>query len=387
MMKFMEKRTLINNSLNQLFKNSQTLEMGLKIALGFLLLLHTMSCLWYLVAKLDDFPEECWVFRYGLEGSAPFFLYVNSLYFIVTTITTVGYGDRTAQTTVELIFCCVLMIIGVVAYTMLISQLTSIISANNKKQARLKDKLDILFRIRKEYGMNFELYLRLRQSIHHHVLKDQRDNQELIEDLPNKLRVELSNLLYRHEVKGVHFFNSMSNHFVASVAPMLRSVKIPAGEYLYLKNDPLDGSESVVELVYFLKRGTCAYVVQQGEADVVFAINKEGTFFGELEFSISSDQTEVPRKFPVKALTDVEVMVLEKNDLYKIDLQFKSEIFSLFSRGKDKLNKLKSYAQKAQQWRKGGIANDISVSEPLSSFESRDSDYFDDRANQDKSED
>ncbi len=88
--------------------------------------------------------------------------YVNSLYFIVTTITTVGYGDRTAQTNVEMVFCCVLMIIGVIAYTMLISQLTSIISANDKKQARLKEKLDTLAKIRKEYGMDFEMYVRLR---------------------------------------------------------------------------------------------------------------------------------------------------------------------------------------------------------------------------------
>ena len=68
------------------------------------------------------------------------------------------------------------------------------------------------------------------------------------------------------------------------------------------------------------------------------------------------------RHFPVKALTDVEVMVLEKSDLYKIDLEFKNEIFTLFQSCKEKLNKLRSYAFKAKQWRKGGIANDLSVS-------------------------
>lgn len=57
---------------------------------------------------------------------------------------------------------------------------------------------------------------------------------------------------------------------------------------------------------------------------MVFAINKEGSYFGELEFAISTEQQEVYRHFPVKALTDVEVMVLEKNDLYKIDLEFKN---------------------------------------------------------------
>lgn len=36
------------------------------------------------------------------------------------------------------------MVIGVIAYTMLISSLTSIISANDKKEARLKEKLDRL---------------------------------------------------------------------------------------------------------------------------------------------------------------------------------------------------------------------------------------------------
>lgn len=55
------------------------------------------------------------------------------MYFILTTITTVGYGDRTAKTNVEIIFCCILMIIGVIAYTMVISQLTIIISANDRK--------------------------------------------------------------------------------------------------------------------------------------------------------------------------------------------------------------------------------------------------------------
>lgn len=49
--------------------------------------------------------------------------------------------------------------------------------------------------------MNFDLYLRLRQSIHHHHLKDKKDNQELLEDLPNKLGIELSNLLYKRELK------------------------------------------------------------------------------------------------------------------------------------------------------------------------------------------
>ena len=187
-----------------------------------MLLLHTMSCFWFLVAKLDDFPPDCWIFRYNFEGASADDLYIDSLYFTITTITTVGYGDRSPETKTEKIFGCILMIIGVIAYTMLISQLTSIISANDRKHAALKEKLDILSNIRKDYGMNFDLYLRLRQSIHQHHLKDEKDKQELLEELPNKLGIELGNLLYRRELKEIKIFQDMPPHFVAQVAPLLK---------------------------------------------------------------------------------------------------------------------------------------------------------------------
>lgn len=91
--------------------------------------------------------------------------------------------------------------------------------------------------------MSFELYLRLRQCIHHLHLNDNKDNQFLLNELPNKLRLELSNVLYQQEVKNIEFFWNKSPHFIASVAPLLKSIKIQKGEYIYLKGDRLDGSK------------------------------------------------------------------------------------------------------------------------------------------------
>lgn len=69
-------------------------------------------------------------------------------------------------------------------------------TANDQRQTLLKQKLNILQHIRKDYEMSFELYLRLRQTIHHLHLNDNKDNQYLLNELPNKLRLELSNVLY-----------------------------------------------------------------------------------------------------------------------------------------------------------------------------------------------
>ncbi len=63
----------------------------------FFVLCHNLACLWFLLAKLNDFHERTWVARYDYMEESVGTQYMAALYFIVTTITTVGYGDLTAH--------------------------------------------------------------------------------------------------------------------------------------------------------------------------------------------------------------------------------------------------------------------------------------------------
>lgn len=54
--------------------------------------------------------------------------YVISLYWAVQTATTVGYGDVNSINSAERLFCAVMMIIGVIAFSFANGALTSIIS-------------------------------------------------------------------------------------------------------------------------------------------------------------------------------------------------------------------------------------------------------------------
>jgi uncharacterized membrane protein (UPF0182 family) len=53
--------------------------------------------------------------------------YLTSFYFTITTITTVGYGDISINTPLEKIFCIIIMIIGVLAFTFASGSLASIL--------------------------------------------------------------------------------------------------------------------------------------------------------------------------------------------------------------------------------------------------------------------
>lgn len=65
----------------------------------FLITSHVVACIWIIAAKIDSAVEDTWLSGYDLEQTGQ--LYLTSLYFTVTTITTVGYGDMSATTHLE----------------------------------------------------------------------------------------------------------------------------------------------------------------------------------------------------------------------------------------------------------------------------------------------
>ena len=96
----------------------------------FAMTTHVLACLWIIIAKIDPNSEMSWINDYADEKLNR--IYMKSFYFIVTTITTVGYGDTSATTFFEQIVCSIIMFIGVIAFAMASGTLTNYISNIDK---------------------------------------------------------------------------------------------------------------------------------------------------------------------------------------------------------------------------------------------------------------
>ena len=118
-----------NNVMAQ-FTNKMKMNAGMERLMFFtgffIFFFHISSCMFIFIAKIDgDTSSWMWDPTYAYMTNMD--MYVMSLYFIVTTTSTVGYGDLSASTTVERIYCIVIMLAGVTAFTFISGALSSIL--------------------------------------------------------------------------------------------------------------------------------------------------------------------------------------------------------------------------------------------------------------------
>ena len=107
-------------------------------------LVHVVSCLWFLSARMLDFGPQTWVLRMEMVDSSTRWQYCSAVYWAVQTLSTVGYGDYPARTIPELLLCVVWMFAGVTFYSFLVGSINSHIASATKNTESLSFKLQQL---------------------------------------------------------------------------------------------------------------------------------------------------------------------------------------------------------------------------------------------------
>lgn len=144
----------------------------IKFILAVLLLVHVVGCLWYYIARLDNFSHNSWVMRYGLINKTKSELYLTSIYYVVQTVATVGFGDIVPFTAEERIFALMLMGIGVGFYSYTISNLSTIMATLDIRSSNLKTRLSALT----EFANATKLPEDIRSKIKKHIIHNHQEN-------------------------------------------------------------------------------------------------------------------------------------------------------------------------------------------------------------------
>ena len=170
-----------------------------------LLFIHTISCLWiYLAVENMDIDNWIDTFEFNHNDIGP--MYTIGMYWTVTTITTVGYGDISATNTAERISASIIMIIGVIAFSFSTGSLSSIIQTSDERQGDYRKRLEIVKDLKAKHKFGDHLYMELTSFINYQTYERDPDQENFLLELPAHLQRKLYPFYFEKYQQKIIFF-------------------------------------------------------------------------------------------------------------------------------------------------------------------------------------
>lgn len=168
------------------------------------------------------------------------------------------------------------MLIGVIAFSFATGALASIIASIDASEATLKEKMATLNELQVEYKLKTDLYNKLVKSLRYDHSKRSKDNQQFMNELPHKLKLELAVVIHKKMYENVKFFKELNDEsFIAWIGSVIRPVNMQEEEYIFKEG------EQIIEM-FFLVKGAASYVLPRYKNKAYFTINP-GDQFGHVD--------------------------------------------------------------------------------------------------------
>ena len=209
--------------------------------------LNYTACLYIFIAR-NTYPN--WILQTKLETRPFIDIYICAIYILIMALTTVGYGDITCYSFAERIFQLLLLIIGIMAYSWLISSFSNYIKKINEMSADFETKKSILDEIKvNNPNLPDELYDRILRYLKFKNFQEKKLKDIIFDCLPVGLKNNLISEMYKPIIQNFIFFKNFQNtDFIVRVILSFKSI-------LAYKNDILVNEGDMVEDIMFVKRG------------------------------------------------------------------------------------------------------------------------------------
>ncbi|XP_036312215.1 potassium voltage-gated channel subfamily H member 3 isoform X4 [Pipistrellus kuhlii] len=295
----------------------------------FALLAHWVACVWFYIGQQEiessasELPEIGWLQELARRLETPYYLvgrspgganssgqsdncsseanstglellggpslrsaYITSLYFALSSLTSVGFGNVSANTDTEKIFSICTMLIGALMHAVVFGNVTAIIQRMYARRflyhSRTRDLRDYIriHRIPKPLKQRMLEYFQATWAVNNGI-----DTTELLQSLPDELRADIAMHLHK-EVLQLPLFEAASRGCLRALSLALRPAFCTPGEYLIHQGDAL-------QALYFV----CSGSMEVLKGGTVLAILGKGDLIG----------CELPRREQVvKANADVK---------------------------------------------------------------------------------
>ncbi|KAM4584396.1 voltage-gated delayed rectifier potassium channel KCNH1-like [Odontesthes bonariensis] len=303
---------------------------------------HWLACIWYSIGDYEVIDEDTnsvrldsWLYLLGETVGTPYrfnasgtgrweggpskdSVYITSLYFTMTSLTSIGFGNIAPNTDGEKIFAVAMMMIGSLLYATIFGNVTTIFQqmyANtNRYHEMLNSVRDFLelYQVPKGLSERVMDYIVSTWSMTRGI-----DTDKVLQICPKDMRADICVHLNRKVFKEHPAFRLASDGCLRALAMEFQTIHSAPGDLIYHAGESVDS-------LCFVVSGSLE-VIQDEE---VVAILGKGDVFGDVFWK---EMTLAQSCANVRALTYCDLHVIKRDALQKV-LEFYSNFANHFAR-------------------------------------------------------
>lgn len=237
--------------------------------------------------------------------------YVQALYWSITTITTIGYGDIVPDKThnIQMIFTMFVQVMGAGAYGYIIGNIANMLTNIDMAKARHHERVDRMNSFMKSKKIPQQLQEQVYE--YYNYLWETRkgyNDATILAELPDSFKFEFAMLLNKGIIEKVPLFQGADPTLIREMIFRLKPC-------IFIPGDAICTFGEIGDKMYFINKGIVEVVSQDGKQ--VYATLKEGHFFGEIALLLKQ-----PRNATIRAVDYCDLYSLDKESFDEVIVNY-----------------------------------------------------------------
>jgi Ion transport protein/Cyclic nucleotide-binding domain len=271
----------------------------IRYTIALALITNGIACLWLWVGLAETGPDG-WIQRLQLSRANFPDLYLHSLYWTVTTLATVGYGDITPKTSLEIALAIAMMITGAILLAFAVGNVVSILSQLDGGRLEHRNRQSAITRYLQLNGVERDTIDRIRRFNDYQWARTRGINpRQILAELPAELRSEVTIRILHDSVIKVPLFQEASSCLKKRLLAELIPVTFPPSTVVL-------EDEAMGEQILFITSGNVAINTNEPLPAEVLRYGP-GDYVGDLAFFLHERRSD-----PVISQTYVEAFLLSR---------------------------------------------------------------------------
>ncbi|XP_029966653.1 potassium voltage-gated channel subfamily H member 5-like [Salarias fasciatus] len=308
----------------------------------FGLVAHWLACIWYSIGDYEVIDEttntiktDSWLYQLAMSIGTPYrynasgtgqweggpnkdTLYISSLYFTMTSLTTIGFGNIAPTTDGEKIFSVAMMMVGSLLYATIFGNVTTIFQQMYTNTNRYHEMLNNVRDFLKLYQVPKGLSERVMDFIvSTWAMSKGIDTDKVLSICPKDMRADICVHLNRQVFNDHPAFRLASDGCLRSLAVEFQTTHCAPGDLIFHIGESVD-------TLCFVVSGSLEVI----QDDEVIAILGKGDVFGDVFWK---ESTLARACANVRALTYCDLHVIRRDALMRV-LEFYTAFANSFSR-------------------------------------------------------